>query len=453
MLTINEALTTPVFTRAEYARLQKSNQIHHLLSNLVLRGCGLNDLAKKFSQILQRSITIEDPNGHLLANWQYGWIDKAQARCIQLGRRSSNVVKLFFEKGIYSQFSHKIDPVYVPPIPDIHMEMDRITAPIIVDHKICGYIWIIAGEYPFTELDELVIRHGATIAALMMFKEQVKQEADEAYRGDFFEQLLKGPPYTGMLLEQARQLDYCFNRPHRILLLSGEFVTVDRNYPLSTIVSKWLSLQDYNALIVSSYEGLVLIVEDNTLSAVKEIAYSMIIALSGPDQRLLIGLGRVYDSESMSIERSYKQACEAVAIGKQLGQEEGVVVFEELGILHWLYHLSPEVQAQNIYTKQVEILVNYDADRKTELVKTLNIYLDHGCSLSRSAKALNIHRNTLLHRVHRIEQLCELIIRNPHHRFNLHAAVKNYMLHKKDSTNSRDEASNQLESSHASHSL
>ena len=437
MYTTHEAFTTPAFTRAEYAVLQKSNKIHDLLSNLVLRGCGLNDYAKKLAKILQRSITIEDLGGHVLASGQYGTVDQAQEDLLSLGWRSDEVVQYFFETGIYDHFSHKMEPVHVPPIPEWHMEMERITVPIIVDRKIHGYIWIVSGECPFTELDKLAIAHAATMAALIMFKEQAQREAKEAHRGDFFEQLLKGPPYTVVLLEQARQLGYRFKESHQVLFLSGQAVARGNSHSLGTRLScsrltvrRWLNSQGYHALIVWCYEGLVLIIESDKLSVGKEIAYSMIAALSHPDKRLLIGLGGVSGSESTGIKRSYSQAREAATIATRLGLLEGVIVFEELGILHWLYHLSPEEQAQNRYIKKIEILANYDATRQTDLVKTLERYLDNGCLLRGTASLLDIHYNTLLHRLQRIEQLCELRIKDSPHRFNLHAAIKSYILHK-----------------------
>jgi len=63
-----------------------------------------------------------------------------------------------------------------------------------------------------------------------------------------------------------------------------------------------------------------------------------------------------------------------------------------------------------------------------ELLKTLETYLDHGCSLVEAADALYIHRNTLLHRLKRIEELCDVDLRDPMQRLNLHAVVKDYHL-------------------------
>ena len=418
----------------QYTLLQKSNQIHDQLTNLVLRAGKLSDLAETLARLLKRSITIEDTAFRVLSNSQYGPIDKARERSIQLGRASPKVAQRLIESGIYDQLLHKMAPVHVGPIPELDMPMERIVAPIIVDREIHGYIWIISGQRPLNKLDELAIRHGATVAALIMFKEQAVEEAKEALRGDFFEQLLKGAPHSAVFTEQARQFGYRFDQSHQVLLIRGRPTAGGSRRPLGTVVDNWLRSQAHRALIVWRHEGLVIIIESNKLSTAKELAQAMIDALSHPARPLLIGIGSIFTSasgESDGIRHSYDQAREAVAVSSALGQEEGMAVFEELGILHWLYNLSPEEQAENSYMKHIKTLSDYDTARNTELVKTLETYLDHGGSLVDTAEALYLHRNSLLHRVNRIEQLCQVNLRDPIQRLNLHAVVKSYLLHRK----------------------
>lgn len=431
---ITETIYEQIVNR-QYRVLQKSNQIHERLTNLVLRSGNLDDVAETLAKLLRRSITIEDPAFRVLANGQYGPVDQARERSIVLGRTTPEVARRLMEAGIYDKVLNKMVPVHVPPIPELDMPMERIIAPIIVDREIHGYIWIISGGRPLTELDELAIRHGATVAALIMFKEQAVREAEEALHGDFFKQLLKGAPHTVGLTEQARQLGYRLQQAHQVLFIRGKPTAGGSSRPLTNVVDNWLRSQGQRALIVWRNEGLVLVIESHKESAGKELAESMIIALSHPARPLLIGIGCVFKSahgESEGIQRSYEQAREAAAIGSALGPQEGVVIFEELGILHWLYNLTPKQQAQNAYLKHIDTLVAYDSARKTQLVKTLETYLDHGGSLVETAEALFLHRNSLLHRVNRIEQLCKLNLRDSLHRLNLHAAVKSYILHKAD---------------------
>jgi DNA-binding PucR family transcriptional regulator len=74
-------------------------------------------------------------------------------------------------------------------------------------------------------------------------------------------------------------------------------------------------------------------------------------------------------------------------------------------------------------------LAAYDRDHHSDLVASLEAYLDHGGSLAESATVLYVHRNTLLARVHRIEQVLDLDLGAAGERLNLHVALKAYRLH------------------------
>jgi purine catabolism regulator len=50
-------------------------------------------------------------------------------------------------------------------------------------------------------------------------------------------------------------------------------------------------------------------------------------------------------------------------------------------------------------------VIAYDAEHGTELVRSLTVFLEHNRSWQRSAEALHVHKQTLVYRMHRIEEL------------------------------------------------
>jgi PucR family transcriptional regulator, purine catabolism regulatory protein len=57
-------------------------------------------------------------------------------------------------------------------------------------------------------------------------------------------------------------------------------------------------------------------------------------------------------------------------------------------------------------------LIAYDEEHATELVRSLDVFLEHNRSWQRSAEALFVHKQTLVYRVHRIEDLTGRDLRN-----------------------------------------
>jgi DNA-binding PucR family transcriptional regulator len=58
-----------------------------------------------------------------------------------------------------------------------------------------------------------------------------------------------------------------------------------------------------------------------------------------------------------------------------------------------------------------------------DLTHTARVYLDNAGSAQETARALNIHRQTLYHRLSRIEELTNLKLTNGQDRLTLHLAL------------------------------
>jgi DNA-binding PucR family transcriptional regulator len=67
----------------------------------------------------------------------------------------------------------------------------------------------------------------------------------------------------------------------------------------------------------------------------------------------------------------------------------------------------------------VEPLVEYDCERRSDLVKTLKVYFEAGANASEAADRLFLHRNSLLYRLSRVEKLTGLDLKDPRARLAL----------------------------------
>ncbi len=308
------------------------------------------------------------------------------------------------------------------------MHMERIVAPILVEREIFGYIWIIAGDRPLTDLDELAIVRGATVAALILFKEQAVHAAEAALRGDFLEQLLSDTGDPTALSEGARRLDYRLERPHQVLLVRGISPGGSAVHTFPDDVGDWLRKRGLEALLVWRNENLVLVLESEQEDAGERLAQDLVHAISHPARRILVGIGGS-SPPGAGLRDSFSQASQAVEIGAALGNQEGALAFSDLGLLNWLHHLPAGVLEANTYYQKICNLAEYDAGRNGQLLISLETYLDHGGALLEASEALYVHRNTLLHRLERLETLLEVDLRDPWQRLNLFAAIKAYRLH------------------------
>lgn len=65
------------------------------------------------------------------------------------------------------------------------------------------------------------------------------------------------------------------------------------------------------------------------------------------------------------------------------------------------------------FREVVRPLLNYDRERRSDLVRTLRVYFASGANASETADRLFLHRNSLLYRLERIQNLTGLDLKEP----------------------------------------
>lgn len=103
-----------------------------------------------------------------------------------------------------------------------------------------------------------------------------------------------------------------------------------------------------------------------------------------------------------------REAADAAAVAHALEPAGGARSYGELGAYRYLVHVTRGGAPHDPYLASVRAVAAYDERRGTRLIATLEAYLADRRSVSRAARVLQIHPNTLRQRLERIEQLSGL---------------------------------------------
>lgn len=113
-----------------------------------------------------------------------------------------------------------------------------------------------------------------------------------------------------------------------------------------------------------------------------------------------------------SYEVFYQQAKDAYQYGKD--NRQSIVWFSDCALRVMMNHASDYLKSS--VHPAVITLKKYDLDNHTELANTLRVFLQSERSFIHAAKELHVHRNTILYRLKKIEELVELDMENPEER-------------------------------------
>jgi sugar diacid utilization regulator len=127
--------------------------------------------------------------------------------------------------------------------------------------------------------------------------------------------------------------------------------------------------------------------------------------------------------------RGFAEAEEALQIGQCFNSQARSMYFNDLGMYRYLYAFACSNKLCDSYLEQIAVIARYDkAHKRSELLDTLELYLEHGGNIKDSSELLRIHRNTLSQRIERIQSLCTINIEQYHTRLPLLAALKIHRL-------------------------
>jgi DNA-binding PucR family transcriptional regulator len=139
--------------------------------------------------------------------------------------------------------------------------------------------------------------------------------------------------------------------------------------------------------------------------------------------RVRIGVGEICPAIS-DFPRSYRQARLALQLLETAGWEDRVVRFDDLGVYRLFIGNDDLGEIRRFVRAWIGPLLDYDAQRNADLVRTLTHYLDRGGSYEATAAALIVHRNTLKYRLQRIRQITGHNLSDPEVCFNLKLAAR-----------------------------
>ncbi len=111
---------------------------------------------------------------------------------------------------------------------------------------------------------------------------------------------------------------------------------------------------------------------------------------------------------AQSSTRAVHEAGDAILVAHALHPEGGAIPYEALGSYRYLVHLSTDAIPPDSSRAALERLSAYDERRQTQLVETLESYLEHRGSIRGAARALHVHPNTVRQRLDRIEKLAQI---------------------------------------------
>jgi len=139
--------------------------------------------------------------------------------------------------------------------------------------------------------------------------------------------------------------------------------------------------------------------------------------------QMFFGIGNPY-LDIHGYRKGFAEAEEALRIGQHLKREGAGMHFNDLGVYRYIYEFACSNKLDDLYLEKIAAITCYDQQRKrSELLDTLEIFLEVGGNIKDASRSLQVHRNTIIQRLKHIQSLCAVDLDQPEQRLRLQVAL------------------------------
>jgi purine catabolism regulator len=357
-------------------------------------------------------------------------------------------------------------------LPAARWGMVRYAAPVVTRERVRGFVSFCqdTAETGLTEFDQLAASRTASVLAIELAKEDAVQAAEQRIQGDLVDELLhpsdaEGAGRRAVQAGLAPEGTFAVlaltlaNRPDGhagVNLVSPASATAAVQAGATALadgVSRHFRRTGRPALVRLDGDELLVICQ---LAPADEAGRSgaptpgapppgappgvpdaaaveaLLKTIAGGLQTALktLGFGAFAAGYSRphrpigAVSQAAREAREALRIGRQVYGDGQLVAFGDLGLYRVLHALRDSAELRTFYEQTLGRVVEYDRRTGQNWIETLEEYFACHGNLSQAAQRLQLHRNALIYRIRRIEEVGGVDLEDPECRLSLQVALK-----------------------------
>lgn len=385
-------------------RLRRSLSVQDHLLSLLVEEKGADHLVSSLSMLLSATIVLFDAGG----------------RVVSLARNRVRVDDTHAER-VWRAYTEAARSGGLPR--ELALDDQRIVFREVRRHGRIQRVLALclpAREH-LLEFADIVLTYAQKLLALDLLKSRDTLLLQRKIRADLLDELLSGSGDQADLAERLRFYQIEAEQPLRVLIveaprlsetkgtaapLTDEQLQESRN-EIQDAVETVLADRRLPTLAMSRGDAVIALIQPGRESTeqLRRIPSQVRSHLAGQaaDLDLTLGASDPFTGVEGS-PRAYAQAREASRLART-GAHGSAIVFADLGPSIRSLENQSEEHLRLFYEATIRPLEAHDAAHGDELVRTLAVYLEEERSVSRAARRLFVHQNTLRYRLKKIESI------------------------------------------------
>lgn len=403
-----------------YLRDSKTEQmsvafdIQKRFSTLLMQDVDATRFIAEFAKILNAPIILLSPWQQVIAHSNYFYGNQKSAEFFIKQLSKDHFQQLAQEKKIFRLQDERQENIQVAGFP------------IRVNDYFPYYLLVLSPEQIPYPISEFAIDQAILVLTFMLFKNQKIAESFEHLKTDFLDRLLD--THQEALSKHQNWLELWKN----YRLINNDYYQLAIVYGVTKPENEThIRYQQAEGQLIFQWlkEQLPEILPDVALFKLKNQNKSILIFQSKKNDHLMIlqnlaerlqqalpitirfALGNAYENLE-DLPNSYIEASSTLEASLHAQKPATVQLFHPKGLAGLFEKIGTE-DVEYFCQQQLKELAYPTEPTLQELRKTLKVFLDFNCEITKTANALYLHRNTIKYRMNQCEKLLDTSIQEP----------------------------------------
>lgn len=424
--------------------VQSSDKVRKKLLDFVLNGEGFQAIASYVEQSLQLPTIVTDRRGVIVTTSALSpsFADRWNAHLLRYGDPLYYVEE---QKNTASPPLHHMNMHWIAREQSTLLQLTIQSA-----REVLGFLVI---EWPHPKQEQggieeetfTLLEHALTSLALCFLHDKTAKETELRLKDDFVWNLAQGKYHSHKeAITRAKSFGYRLNIPYLCIVATienGETVYEQQQrkyFSFDDWLDQWSKTLEQEVYLAGrtlhmqtmstfQHHQLIIFLEvmaNNPMESAYPFIELFQYRLHQKNPHLLLSWGIAKTCEKYAFHTSYEEATAALESGRRHHHAGFIHTYEDTQLDRALLALLENDELKKMTEVLLAPLLKYSVERKINLIHTFQVYSRHNCNVSKTARALNLHRQSLLYRLRKIESLTGLKLDNADDLFLMELAIR-----------------------------
>ncbi|WP_462413259.1 PucR family transcriptional regulator [Neobacillus sp. Marseille-QA0830] len=389
-------------------------ETHKEFTKIILQGKGIDSLLQDLSNLIHHPVQLMDEH-----------------------------YKQIYPTSTSANFSMLLDgfsaPVTKSPISFSILSIKQTCTlfPVPISEKKTGYLVIIGELETNDQLAYLTIEQAVNVISFTLMKENALRQKDRGMRNDFFLHFLDGT-FSSPQEIIGRASEFSIKNEQKYICVAGKPDGQDHLPTFTKHHEKVDDIYDFiEAEVTATNPKIHFFTKGKTcilLFEIQEITtnymdYTNSILLQ-LQKRVLKYYGTTISFGVSNLSHTFlqiknveKEATDALTQGNLVRKTQFIQTYQTKDVMEILRQV-PHDDLKNFYSFALSGFFGTKSEEEQSLLETLSVYLETHCQISETAKRLFVHRNTVVYRIEKCEELLGKSLKDPETTLQIRLALR-----------------------------